>query len=151
MTTSFNSILVPTDYSEPARAAREVAITIASRFGAKITLLNVYYVPSMPFGNPFHWPMGEISRIAQEDMDKELAAAKEAYPNVDAIVRRGSPAETILSTAAELNADLIVLGAHGGRGIGRMLGSVAANVVRLATIPVLTTGAAHAEHAGTHA
>ena len=136
MTTSFNHILVPTDYSEAAVHAREVATTIARAFGAKITLLNVSYVPPMPFGNPFEWPMGDISRMA-----------KEAYPNVHAIVRSGSPAETILSTAAEVHADLIVLGAHGRRGITRLLGSVAANVVRLAQVPVLTTGAAHAEDA----
>lgn len=147
MTTSFNHILVPTDYSESAVQAREVAITIARKFGARITLLNVYYVPAMPFGNPFEWPMGDITRIAHEEMDKELAAAKAAYPNVHAIVRAGSPGETILSAAEELHADLIVLGTHGRRGVARLLGSVAANVVRLAKVPVLTTGAT-AAHAG---
>jgi nucleotide-binding universal stress UspA family protein len=142
MTTSFNHILVPTDYSEPAVHARELATTLARRFHSRITLLNVYYVPPMPFGNPFQWPMGDLARLARDEMDKELAAAKEAHPDVRAIVRAGSPAETILSAADELHADLIVLGTHGRHGISRLLGSVAANVVRLAKVPVLTTSGA---------
>jgi nucleotide-binding universal stress UspA family protein len=141
MTTSFSHILVPTDYSEPAVHARELATAIARRFGARITLLNVYYVPPLPLGNPFQWPMGELARVAREGMDKELAAAKAAHPEVDAIVRAGSPAETILSVATELHADLIVLGTHSRHGLDRfLLGSTASNVVRHAKVPVLTTG-----------
>jgi nucleotide-binding universal stress UspA family protein len=151
MTASFQHILVPTDFGEPAAHARELATALASRFGAKITLLNVYYVPPLPLGNPFGWPMGDIARVAQEGLDKELAAAKETYPNVSGFVRSGPPAETILSAAAELHADLIVLGTHGRRGINRfLLGSVAANVVRNAKVPVLTTGAEHSEQASTN-
>ena len=147
MTTGFNHILVPTDFGEPAVHARELAVAVARRFGARVTLLNVYYMPPMPLGNPFEWPIGEIARVAQEEVDKELARAKETYPDVHAIVRQGSPAATILSTAIELHADLIVLGTHGRRGLARLLGSVAANVVRLASVPVLTTGAEHGEQA----
>ena len=139
MTTTFNHILVPTDFSDPAKHAREIAITLARKLDAKVTLLNAYYVPPLPLGNPFEWPMGEVSRLAHEDMEKELAAAKQDYPNVAAIVRAGSPAETIMSVARELRADLIVMGTHGRRGVSRfLLGSVAANIVRLSPIPVLT-------------
>ena len=139
MTTTFNHILVPTDFSDPAKHAREIAVMLARKLQAKVTLLNAYYVPALPLGNPFEWPMGEVSRIAREDMDKELAAAKQDYAQVDAIVRPGSPAEVIMSVARELPADLIVMGTHGRRGVSRfLLGSVAANVVRLSPIPVLT-------------
>jgi nucleotide-binding universal stress UspA family protein len=151
MTSSFNHILVPTDYSEPAVHARQLAIAIARRFGSRITLLHAYYVPPMPFGNPFDWPMGDLARFARDEMDKELAAVKEVHPDVQTIVRGGSPAETILSAADELHADLIVLGTHGRHGINRLLGSVAANVVRSAKVPVLTTSGVHEEHAGKNA
>lgn len=51
--------------------------------------------------------------------------------------RSGSPAECIAQLAADLNADLVVVGSHGRRGLERLLlGSVAERVARLARCPV---------------
>jgi len=51
----------------------------------------------------------------------------------------GDPRDMILRTATELGADMIVMGTHGRRGIPRLvLGSVAEEVVRRATCPVVT-------------
>jgi nucleotide-binding universal stress UspA family protein len=51
---------------------------------------------------------------------------------------RGSPGECIVEKASEGNADLVVCGTHGRRGIRRLLmGSDAEYVVRRAPIPVL--------------
>lgn len=52
-------------------------------------------------------------------------------------LRLEAPAEEIAQTAADLDADLIVVGTHGRRGVSRLLlGSVAEAVVRLAPCPV---------------
>lgn len=57
---------------------------------------------------------------------------------VVAHVRSGNPAEVILETAAELGADVLVLGTHHRTGIARwVLGSVAEQVFRHAPCPVL--------------
>jgi nucleotide-binding universal stress UspA family protein len=57
---------------------------------------------------------------------------------VTAHVRSGSPAQVVLHTAADLEADLIVLGTHQRNGLERMmLGSVAELVLREARCPVL--------------
>jgi nucleotide-binding universal stress UspA family protein len=57
---------------------------------------------------------------------------------VERILETGDPVEVILRTAAKLPADLIVLGSHGRTGLARLLlGSVAEQVVRKATCPVL--------------
>jgi len=50
----------------------------------------------------------------------------------------GAPKGVILSHAEGLHADLIVLGTHGHRGIGRLLGSTASAVVHSARCDVLT-------------
>jgi nucleotide-binding universal stress UspA family protein len=51
----------------------------------------------------------------------------------------GDPAREILRVARETGCDLIVMGTHGWTGLGRLLmGSVAEQVVRKATCPVLT-------------
>jgi nucleotide-binding universal stress UspA family protein len=53
-------------------------------------------------------------------------------------VRFDAPAREIAQLAADLGADLVIVGTHGRRGLSRMLiGSVAEGVVRLATCPVL--------------
>jgi hypothetical protein len=59
----------------------------------------------------------------------------------------GEPAQEIVSLAAALDADLIVVGTHGRRGIRRaVLGSVAERVVRTAGCPVFVARAkAHPE------
>ncbi|WP_437737530.1 universal stress protein [Sorangium sp. So ce1335] len=51
--------------------------------------------------------------------------------------RRGAAAENIAQLAADLDADLVVVGSHGHRGLERLLlGSVAERVSRLARCPV---------------
>jgi nucleotide-binding universal stress UspA family protein len=53
-------------------------------------------------------------------------------------VRVGTPADEIVALAKELDADLIVVGTHGRRGVRRLLlGSVARAILRHAGCPVL--------------
>ncbi|MBC7052175.1 universal stress protein, partial [Salmonella enterica subsp. enterica serovar Enteritidis] len=42
---TFKSILVPTDFSEPAEQATLLAVSFAQKFDAKLTLLHVYELP----------------------------------------------------------------------------------------------------------
>jgi nucleotide-binding universal stress UspA family protein len=59
--------------------------------------------------------------------------------HVEHRLAEGEPDETILRVARESNCDLIVMGTHGRTGLRRaLMGSVAEQVVRLATCPVLT-------------
>ncbi len=52
-------------------------------------------------------------------------------------LRLEAPAQEIAQIAADLEADLVIVGTHGRRGISRLLlGSVAEAVVRLAPCPV---------------
>ena len=53
-------------------------------------------------------------------------------------IRLGDPAAEIAQLAADLDADVVVVGTHGRRGLGRLLlGSVAEGTVRLSHCPVL--------------
>lgn len=144
MPTTFQHILVPTDFEAPAKHALDVAIMLARKFDSKITLFHAYYLPPLPYGAAaaMAGPIEEIANMAQKAMNEALAAAQRDYPNIAGIVRGASPADAIISVARELPADLIVMGTQGRRGVSRfVLGSVAENVVRLAAIPVLTVSA----------
>jgi nucleotide-binding universal stress UspA family protein len=83
--------------------------------------------------------------IVEKEMDEaeknakvvKEAALKEGVA-VKAFVLSGRPADAIIETAQEKNADLIVLGSHGRTGVERLLmGSVAERVIVLASCPVL--------------
>jgi nucleotide-binding universal stress UspA family protein len=80
--------------------------------------------------------MAEASRAG---LDTVVARRKGGKVQVDGILREGIAWEEINRVADELGADLIVIGTHGRKGLARaLLGSVAENVVRTATRPVLT-------------
>lgn len=61
-----------------------------------------------------------------------------ARERIFAHARIGKAADTILQVAVDYDADLIIVGTHGRRGIDRLvLGSVAERLVRVARCPVL--------------
>jgi nucleotide-binding universal stress UspA family protein len=71
-------------------------------------------------------------RSEHPDMDLTFLGSVVAHQRVDV------PSEEIARLASELDADLIVVGTHGRRGLSRLLlGSVAEGTVRLAPCPVL--------------
>lgn len=59
------------------------------------------------------------------------------YDNIKAVLKKGHPAEQILSTAKEEGVDLIVVGSRGGRLHTLLLGSVSREVANTAEISVL--------------
>ena len=61
------------------------------------------------------------------------------FPKLETRVLMGSPAEKILELAKKENIDLIIMGAHGRKGLERVFfGSVADKVVTGALCPVMT-------------
>jgi nucleotide-binding universal stress UspA family protein len=63
----------------------------------------------------------------------------------EVLLRTGDARDVICQAADEVNADLIVMGTHGRRGLSRaLLGSVAEYVVRTSKVPVVTVRTAKA-------
>lgn len=141
---TFKNILVPTDFSEPAEQATEMAISLALKFDTKLTLLHVHFVPTSyyGYGEGLYWPVEDLAREAQKALDEALAKLKERYPRAEGVLDSGNPSEQILSVAKDRGIDLIVMGTHGRRGLKHvLLGSVAEKVVRRSPVPVLTVSA----------
>jgi hypothetical protein len=79
------------------------------------------------------------SRAAKKELETFVGRAKERYGPVEGRLACGEPWIRILEAAESCEADLIVMGTHGRRGVSRtLLGSVAEKVLRLSSIPVLT-------------
>jgi nucleotide-binding universal stress UspA family protein len=135
-------ILVPVDFSPCSQAAIDYAALLAERFGASIEVLHVWHPPRAAEDDDT-----PLTRFAQSDAGEAMTrflAELEArgVPEARGRLERGAPAEAILDVACIDHCDLIVLGAHGKRGLSHLItGSVAAKVVRGASCPVLTVHA----------
>jgi nucleotide-binding universal stress UspA family protein len=139
---NISHILLTTDFGQSSRQARDVAITVAQRFNAKLTLLHVCEVPSYLYAGAPYTPADLITPIrdgAREALEKELVEVRAVFPSAASLLREGFASHEIVSAASEQHADLIVMGTHGRRGVPRaLLGSVAEKVVRMAAVPVIT-------------
>jgi nucleotide-binding universal stress UspA family protein len=142
---AYRHILVPTDFGGPTERAVDVAIHLASAFGARITLLHV--VPEAPFGDPVEWKKIVIPQAAKS-LEDALARVRSRYADCSSAMRMGSPADQVAEAAGDDAVDLVVVGTHGRHGVPRFLvGSVAEKVVRLSPVPVLTVHEAAAVEA----
>ena len=134
--------LVPLDFSEYANQALDYAINLASKLGARLTLLHV--VQSLPMGGvdmgitlPYTY-IEDLEAEITESMNDYLRRVTAAGLEGEVAVVHGVPFHEIIETAKTKQADLIIMGTHGRTGLQHvLLGSVAEKVVRLAPCPVL--------------
>lgn len=147
-------ILVPTDFSASAAHAAEVALALARSVDGRITLLHAYVPAAVitPDGSTFVAPPTHLLDLTEQaeaelaEAQKALAARSGGVP-IDARAVIGGAAEEILRLADSGEFDVVVMGTHGRRGLGRLiLGSVAETVTRRAPIPVVTVRAAGEHH-----
>jgi nucleotide-binding universal stress UspA family protein len=137
------TIVCALDFSEGSEAALVRAADLAERLHARLHLLHAHPLFLTEYGSALQ--PEEPETVSQ---DRLRAFAEEAVGGRDAVdvlgpelvIRHGEHAtETILGYAEEVDADLLVLGTHGRRGVRHLIvGSVAEEVVRRAPCPVLT-------------
>jgi len=141
---TFKQILVPTDFSVSSAAAVELAISLATRFEAELTLLHVWELPIYPYQEM----IGSadlttiIERAATDALETKLKQVQARLPRAKSVLKMGLAWQQIQDTLSETKADLLVMGTHGRRGIEHaLLGSVTEKLVRLSPVPVLTVRA----------
>lgn len=152
----YKKILVPFDNSESAKHALENAVELVEGVDdAQITVLKVvewqdYNAETFKIASRTAGVIGDtldadtISKISDEADDAETTRIVEEVhnivgdlPYIDVAIANGSPHDTIVAYASDLDYDCIVMG-HRGMGVIRgMLGSVAFSVLQKATKPVL--------------
>jgi nucleotide-binding universal stress UspA family protein len=133
-----NRIVVPVDFSEPARAAAARAFFLADLSGAEVLLLHAYAPPPVALDPGVDPGLGERLRTAEEEAFERFCRVLEAQGRTftSRFVDRDPP-DAIHSVAREENTSLIVMGSHGRRGFDRVvLGSVAERTLHGAPVPV---------------
>lgn len=138
----YKTILVPTDGSEQAARAVEYGMELAKQYDA--TLHTMFVVDTRRYGDPAlsstELVVEEIDNVGTDLVADIEQRAIDRGLSVVSRVCHGVPDEEIVAYARKVDADIIVLGAHGRKRANRIpIGSVAERVVRTADRPVLTT------------
>jgi nucleotide-binding universal stress UspA family protein len=133
----FKRIICPLDFEEGSLKAPNLAIELAAQNRAELYLLHVCPAIVIPLGGPATQPL-MAEQSARQKLE-EIAMRDLAEVRYELLVTSGDPAKRMIGMQSGLDADLIVMGTHGRGGLGRLVvGSVAEQVVRQASCPVLT-------------
>ena len=144
-------ILIALDYNPTAQKVAEMGYSLGKTMKAEVTLLHVIYEPhyysAFEYG-PIMGFTGYISanmfKISEpEELERNslnfLSKTKEHLKdeNIKTKVVEGDTSDSIVRTATEMSADIIVIGSHSRRWLEKILvGSVTEEVLRQSSIPL---------------
>jgi len=142
----YKRIIVALDGSETSTKALTAALNLARQGGGRVRLVHVVEELAYLGGfDPYGTSSGDLIKVIRENGAKVLsdgvAIAQAAGVEADTVLYDNFGerlAEVMADAARQWEADLIVVGTHGRRGMGRVLmGSGAEQIIRLAPVPVL--------------
>jgi nucleotide-binding universal stress UspA family protein len=141
-----NTILLATDGSPSAKRATTTAIELARASSAPLHVVTSWSVPISAYGYAPLLIVPEVATAEREKGEQALATAVEqasaAGVEATSSLREGQPVEEICDAARELDASLVVVGAHGWGAVRRLVfGSVSTGVLHHAPCPVLVVRA----------
>ncbi len=150
----YRHLLVALDGGAASQAALDHAVALAAALGARLQVVHVIDTTELPpaaAGAGLQRPAADPARLqGQELLQRALRQAQAA--GVQAGMRLlegqalGRPVGELLADEARAGgADLVLVGSQGRRGLDRLfLGSVAEQVARLCSMPVMIVHAAQA-------
>lgn len=138
----FQRILVPVDGSQTSDKALATALALARESGARVRLMHVMAeLPMSSYLGQADDPLGLAREQAQQLLERAFAGLRSAHVEGDMHLL-STPGlhlgHAVAQEASAWQADLVVVGTHGRRGLWRMLlGSGAASVIRHCRAPIL--------------
>jgi nucleotide-binding universal stress UspA family protein len=138
------NVLFATDFSEASEAALRYVTALSLRYGSIIHLAHI--LPDVAFlrpGAPDPAVIGSIYEdahsVAQEKMQR-LTDRLKGFPHRN-YIRHGETCQVLAEIVGEQQIDLLIAGTHGRTGLGKVvMGSVAEEILRQVSCPVLTVG-----------
>ena len=142
-------LMVAVDGGEQSMWAAQVAADLTPPLGAGVVLVHVMD-PNAAGASELALTESEARAELRRKADEVFAAARTCFPTgvvTQRLLREGNPGREIVASAAEWEADFVIIGTHGrGRLATFIVGSTAEAVIRGARCPVLTV--AHDPRAG---
>jgi nucleotide-binding universal stress UspA family protein len=142
----YHRIIVPIDGSETSNQALMTALGLAKESHGRVRLVHVVEELAYLTGyDQFGGYGGDLLKIMRDTgtniLAKGVASAEANGVEAEQVLYDNLGErlpEVVAEEAQRWQADLIVVGTHGRRGVGRMLmGSGAEHIVRMAPVPVL--------------
>jgi len=124
------------------------ALLMARENGSELLIANAYQHPNMLEADSVapgvyeEWDRNLRAGI-EEKLNALIVEARKAGVTAKPLVLAGAAPEAITEAAKDNDADLVIMGTHGRKGVSRLfLGSVASRVIATAPCPVMTIHAA---------
>ena len=144
----YRRILVAVDGSQTSNKALAAAIEMAGYSGGRsvVRLIHVldelaYFVGLDPYQGQTYSAVHIMRQAGEKILAEGLTICESGGVRADTVLidELGAHlAESVAQNAMEWDANLVVVGTHGRKGVGRMLmGSGAEQIIRLAPCPVL--------------
>ncbi len=145
-------ILIALDYDPSAEQIAKTGYELAKAMDAEAVLIHIIadalyyssleYSPVMGytgFSSPDMVPLVNMDELKTASLEYLEQTKKHLNDDsIQVIVGEGDCADAILDAAAEINADVIVLGSHSRRGLDKILmGSISEKVLHHSSIPLL--------------
>ncbi len=134
-------IVVPVDFLANTNVLVRYAVDMARKLSVKASFINVvdFHMKWAMVKSP-HLPEIEKATLKGPNMKmfNLVEGVNESCPGCTGKVVLGEPVDEIIHFAKRQNADFIIIGSHGAKGLKNfLLGSVAKRVVKNAHCPVL--------------
>ena len=140
-TIKIQKVLIALDYDETSQKVAEVGFSMAKAMNAETILLHVISEQPVYYSTYTYMRelrvdiIGDLKKSTQEFLDKSKRYLGD--DSIKTILKEGDIAETILNTAKELKADVIVMGSHSRKWLENIiLGSEAEEVLKKTTVPL---------------
>ena len=154
----YKRIVVPVDGSETAQKALVTALQMARESSGCVHLVHVVEGLTPMTADPYGAYSGDVIEVMRQSgrkiLDDALALARAEGVQADTQLFDNFGerlAEVVADSATRFNADLMVVGTHGRRGLGRVLmGSGAEQIIRLSPVPVRVLRSSQNKEADLH-
>ncbi|ERG95010.1 universal stress protein [Haloquadratum walsbyi] len=141
----FNRILLPTDGTDAMQTVIDHVVDIATRRDAVVHIL--YVVDDRAFLTLQDGMKADVIAELETEGEATLETTTRLFHDSDitttTALRKGDPADEIISYATEADIDLITMGTRRSDYTENLVGSVSQSIVARADIPVLTTNLTH--------
>lgn len=143
-TTIMNKILVPTDFSECANNAANIAMEIAKKLDAEIEFMHYTEIPvdwvKLDTGddNKMYSDVDKRIKQCQDQLNEWVRKSEQAGIKATSYLAYNQGYQNVIERIENQDIDLVVMGTHGASGLkGLFLGSNTQKVIRLSEVPVI--------------
>ena len=150
---TFGHLLIPIDFSDCSLDAFEYGTGLAKSCDTAVSLLHV--VEPLSYSLDFNLSHPIEDKQLRHQVESRLSeltdVLKKEGLRADCFLADKPAVESILKGMVDTQANLVVMGTHGRRGLSRLvMGSVTAGVLRRSSSPILTVKSPKFHHEGSH-